>query len=1273
MLTIGVLSLNSLDYYLDLAAEDYYLNGGEPPGRWFFGNRARTLGLTGLVQKEDFRKLFMGFHPRTGEALVQNAGRTKGKRRRRPGFDLTFGIPKAASCLITTSIWESVRCIHDDSVRGSMELLQNTRAYIRVGSGSKKDWSFRRASIIAALFEHTVSRELDDPHLHSHALLASVGVTDYGETGALHSPFFFKKHQRHFIGAYYRSLVAYRLRTEARLEIYRKGVGFGIKGMPDSLVDERSKRTKQIEAYKKKHGITGGADAKKATLATRRTKQDIPPREELYKKWAKENKEHGLTERAVRKMQRAEPRDPEKDLPELLATSVKNMYRKGLSHFSEIELQIEALQESVNWGVHPKVLLKALAKHLKESDEIIALPSDGEDQRYTTKTIREQERRLFGNSRRLRDTAGLIVDLKTVKRVLARYRLTEEQRRAVEHLVRSPGSLRLLDGRAGTGKTSIVLKACKEIWEECGYRVIGAAYTGKAAVELEQATGIPTETIHWQLADFKCSFGFEMKHHLKQFARAAQGKRTYRFKKPKPVKIDGKTILVVDEMSMANVRHVQMLTELVSLGGGLLAGVGDGLQIAPVKGQSPFRSLCNRYGCAELKDIIRQKEEWAQKVAKLMSEGEAGKAISILAAQGLVKPCEDMDAALEQLVRDWNVEGVKHPDQAPILVSTNREAEAANDLCQQARLEAGEIGGGSVQITDDDEDGSGVYSSRVYRGDRILFTRNSRSLKVRNGFTGTVIGNDPFGRRLTVLLDDGERITVPPKKYRHLRRGYALTVHKAQGGTYANCWVLAGPNQTMPSAYVEMSRAVLKTHVYTSKELLDERLEDIEDSPLAKQMSEKPDLRLATDLLEGVQLDEPTEAKADEPKPLALPTGAKGWWESKESGQEPEQPVPWWARAGEPDPKAFTDETVRRERERWRRQEAAKRSALAKAKREYKSQELEEQQLLETGRLDELKSKKEQLAEREAVRKEVAQRGERKREQLRQEAAHRKEREDAARKNARRRATLARARRERTKREQAEQQQYASGQWEREKLKREQAAARAALEKLIHERAEQEREERHRYAAAQAEAERRRKALLAQLFLVTSSVTEPRRTQAGNRDLLNASITAMFSLKDAEAITQTQTASPIAGYLLAELFTPPKKEEPLTLDVEVVSAEERASSGHATPAQTIGVDAEQPECADDRVSQSNSQETVYARSSSYGSSQSTSSSFDSSSSPPPDYTTSTASTYQPASAYTETQIQSMQMATFQYTGAAQTQASQQANPTKTYNITNQNM
>ena len=61
-------------YYIDLAREDYYLEGGEPPGRWF-GKGANALELSGSVEKEEFRQVLQGYSPDGKNELVQNAGK----------------------------------------------------------------------------------------------------------------------------------------------------------------------------------------------------------------------------------------------------------------------------------------------------------------------------------------------------------------------------------------------------------------------------------------------------------------------------------------------------------------------------------------------------------------------------------------------------------------------------------------------------------------------------------------------------------------------------------------------------------------------------------------------------------------------------------------------------------------------------------------------------------------------------------------------------------------------------------------------------------------------------------------------------------------------------------------------------------------------------------------------------------------------------------------------------------------------------------------------
>ena len=68
MLTIS--PVRTVSYYTNLAAEDYYLGAGEPPGKWY-GLGSRNLGLYGdTVEKADIEALINGGAP-SGASLVQ--------------------------------------------------------------------------------------------------------------------------------------------------------------------------------------------------------------------------------------------------------------------------------------------------------------------------------------------------------------------------------------------------------------------------------------------------------------------------------------------------------------------------------------------------------------------------------------------------------------------------------------------------------------------------------------------------------------------------------------------------------------------------------------------------------------------------------------------------------------------------------------------------------------------------------------------------------------------------------------------------------------------------------------------------------------------------------------------------------------------------------------------------------------------------------------------------------------------------------------------------
>jgi hypothetical protein len=430
--------------------------------------------------------------------------------------------------------------------------------------------------------------------------------------------------------------------------------------------------------------------------------------------------------------------------------------------------------------------------------------------------------------------------------------LSEEQIAAIRHLTTSPHSIRILQGLAGTGKTSATLRPTIEAFQAAGYRVLGAAYMKTAAQKLQQETGIPCDTIHMSLVDFELDWIRPVKHHLRQLVRAAMKKRTYYHEKPQPIDLDSKTVLIVDEASMVNCRHYRMLLERAEWAGATLLFVGDYKQLGSIEGTSPFRSLMQRFGHASLTEIKRQVDDWAKEAAKLFADGNVAAALDMYANRNLLRMGETIDDTVEELVAEWALHCIETPEDARILTCTNDQAHEINVLCQKTRLEAGPASGivhpqRSVRITDHDEKHQRTYHSQAYVGDRVMFTNNKRKYGVANGDAGTVLALDGTGGIVVRLDHDGSRVTVPIS-FQHIRLGYASTTAKAQGGTFPLTFVLlAGSMLDLPTSYVQGTRSKAATHFFTTKELWDETHE-LAESPLVAMMKREVSLSLAADL-----------------------------------------------------------------------------------------------------------------------------------------------------------------------------------------------------------------------------------------------------------------------------------------------------------------------------------------------------------------------------------------------------------------------------------------
>ena len=145
----------------------YYLDAGEPPGRWF-GAGARMLGLDGDVDDEAFLAVMAGLDPTTGVRL----GRRFGDESVR-GFDATFSAPKSVSVLFAIGdqqLRAEVTAAHDravDAVLGWVESQAHTRLRRR-GHVVCVD----AEGIVVGVFGQHTSRRLD-PQLHTHAVIAN--------------------------------------------------------------------------------------------------------------------------------------------------------------------------------------------------------------------------------------------------------------------------------------------------------------------------------------------------------------------------------------------------------------------------------------------------------------------------------------------------------------------------------------------------------------------------------------------------------------------------------------------------------------------------------------------------------------------------------------------------------------------------------------------------------------------------------------------------------------------------------------------------------------------------------------------------------------------------------------------------------------------------------------------------------------------------------------------------------------------------------------------
>lgn len=346
--------------------------------------------------------------------------------------------------------------------------------------------------------------------------------------------------------------------------------------------------------------------------------------------------------------------------------------------------------------------------------------------------------------------------------------LSEEQVLAIAHVLTS-GRLAAVVGYAGTGK-SAMLGVARSAWEAEGYRVVGSALSGIAAENLEKGSGISSRT----LASLEHAW--------------ARGRE----------RLSAGDILVIDEAGMVGTRQMRRILEEADRTGAKVVLAGDPEQLQAIEAGAPFRRIVERHGAVEITEVRRQQEGWQREATREMATGRTAKALGRYETAGLVNAHDTREDARQALVHDWIADRRRDPADSQMLMAyTRADVAELNRLARQALRADGQLGADHLVQTALGEQAFSV-------GDRVMFLRNERSLGVKNGTLGTLI--QLGSGEIEVRLDDGRDVRFGRKDYADLTHGYAATIHKMQGATVDQAYVLASRHMNRHASYVAMSR-----------------------------------------------------------------------------------------------------------------------------------------------------------------------------------------------------------------------------------------------------------------------------------------------------------------------------------------------------------------------------------------------------------------------------------------------------------------------------------
>jgi Ti-type conjugative transfer relaxase TraA len=485
------------------------------------------------------------------------------------------------------------------------------------------------------------------------------------------------------------------------------------------------------------------------------------------------------------------------DQYEQLAPVVLDDLTKNRATFTRYDIQ-RALEPHIE----NKLDREGLAGSILEHPDVIRLDAGkGRAARYTTASVLESEGHALRVADALADHDWHGVPTRLAAEKL--HGLSGEKADALRHIL-GPEGLAILDGQAGTGK-STVLAAGKEIYEADGCRVIGLAHTNLVVQDLK-GRGFDARTIDSELYSL------------------ANGRTQW----------TARTVVMVDEAAMVDTRRLGMIFAHAQESGAKVVLAGDDRQLSSIERGGLFEVLKARYGAAELIDVRRQNATDERAASQAMARGDFAGALATYSNKGAIHWTERQSEAATVLVQKYMQDSADNPLKTRfIFTHRNTEVDQINAVVREARKARYELG---ESATFETKHGRTEFAP----GDRLQFTGTDKQRGIYNGQAGTV--KEIEGSRFIVELDGRKKaaIAFDAAAFKDFRHGYAGTIYRGQGRTIDQTYLYHSEHWRNATSYVALTRHSDKTELFVARETAADLPE------LARQMSRLDQRRAAS-------------------------------------------------------------------------------------------------------------------------------------------------------------------------------------------------------------------------------------------------------------------------------------------------------------------------------------------------------------------------------------------------------------------------------------------